>query len=212
MIRNIEKLAGGLERRLSGDLPGVNAQKQMAPSDRIRGIYPSAPNDKTSSGAVLILLYPVEGKIHTVLIQRPVYPGVHSNQISFPGGKSEKGDSSLVETAIRESEEEVGVSGKEIRFCGFLSPLFIPVSNIEVFPVVGILFSKPLFTPDPDEVCFIIEANIEELSNPEIIKRKKMEISGKVITIPYYQIMDFHIWGATAMIISEFLEIYSNLD
>jgi 8-oxo-dGTP pyrophosphatase MutT (NUDIX family) len=211
-MMGLVELAGVLERRLSGDLPGFRAHRRMAPSDRIRGMYPSAPNGETSRGAVLILLYPMAGRIHTVLIQRSEYPGVHSNQISFPGGKSEFSDKHIQDTAIREAEEEIGVSGNEIRICGLLSPLFIPVSNIEVTPVVGLLFSKPVFTPDPDEVCFIIEAGIDELANPAIIKQKNIEISGKVITIPYYQVKDFHIWGATAMIISEFLELYTSLN
>jgi len=201
-----------LERRLSGDLPGFRAHQRMAPSDRIRGIYPSAPNEETSRGAVLILLYPIADRIHTALMQRPEYPGVHSNQISFPGGKSESFDRHIQDTAIREAKEEIGVSGNDIRICGLLSPLFIPVSNIEVIPVVGFLFSKPVFIPDPEEVCFIIEAGIDELADPAIIKRKSMEISGKVISIPYYRVRDLHIWGATAMIISEFLELYSSLN
>jgi len=209
---DIVKFAEVLERRLSGDLPGFRAHQRMAPSDRIRDIYPSAPNEETSRGAVLILLYPIADRIHTVLMQRPEYPGVHSNQISFPGGKSEASDKHIQDTAIREAEEEIGVSGNDIRICGLLSPLFIPVSNIEVIPVVGFLFSKPVFTPDPDEVCFIIEAVIDELADPAIIKRKSMEISGKVISIPYYRVRDLHIWGATAMIISEFLETYSSLN
>ncbi len=209
---NINGLGDEFEKRLRGRLPGFRAHERMAPSDRTRGIYPSGPNEETSRGAVLILLYPKDNRLHTVLIQRPDYPGVHSNQISFPGGKSETGDKSIVETAIREAEEEVGVPGKKVRVCGSLSPLFIPVSNIEVMPVVGILFSKPFFTSDPDEVSFIIEAGIEEFTDPAIIRWKKIEVSGKIITIPYYPIRGFHIWGATAMIISEFTEIYSSLN
>ncbi len=203
-------LAVLLELRLRGKLPGVGVQERMAPSDRIHGKYPAKPNDETFSGAVLILLYPIENRIYTVMIQRPEYSGAHSNQVSFPGGKSEAGDQSITATAIREAEEEVGITGKKIRICGCLSPLFIPISNIEVTPVVGIQFSKPVFTPDPSEVSFIIETCMDELSDPSIIKEKSMEVSGQLITVPYYHYRGLHIWGATAMIISEFLEIYSN--
>ena len=209
---DMNDFAGLLELGLRGKLPGVEAQERMAPSDRIHGEYPAKPNADTFPGAVLILLYPIEDRIYTVMIQRPEYPGVQSNQISFPGGKRERGDKSMVETAIREAEEEVGISGNKIRVCGFLSPLFIPVSNIEVTPVVGIQFSRPVFTPDPAEVSFIIEAGMNELSDPSIKKEKSLEVHGQLITVPYYQFRDLHIWGATAMIISEFLDIYSNLN
>lgn len=209
---DMNDLAALLELRLREKLPGVRAQERMAPSDRIHGKYPCNPNDETSIGAVLILLYPIEGRIHTVMIQRPEYPGVHSNQISFPGGKSEAGDQSILQTAVREAEEEIGISGKEIRICGFLSPLFIPVSNIKVTPVVSVQSSKPVFTPDPAEVRFIIEADIDELADPSIIKQKSVVVSGKAITVPYYRIKDLHVWGATAMIISELLELYLQLD
>jgi len=197
--------------RLKGSLPGSEAHIKMAPSDRIRGIYPAKANGETTTGAVLILLYQKANRIRTVLMQRPAYPGAHSNQISFPGGKSERDDLSIRETAIREAEEEVGVSGNEIRICGTLSPIFIPVSNIEVTPVVAITCTEPAFEPDPAEVSFIIEATIQELADPVIIKTKKMEISGQVVTIPFYELRGLHIWGATAMIISEFLEVYTAL-
>ena len=208
---DLREVADRFELRLKGDLPGKDAHRKLAPSDRIHGRYPSEPNDKTSDGAVLILLYPKNTRIHTILIQRPDYPGAHSNQISFPGGKSEAGDKSILETAIRESEEEVGVTGKKIRLCGTLSPLFIPVSNILVKPVVGFSFTESTFTPDLNEVSFIIEAGLDELTDPSIIRQKKMEILGQDILIPFYDLRGFHIWGATAMIISEFLELYNKV-
>ncbi|UCG26684.1 MAG: CoA pyrophosphatase [Bacteroidales bacterium] len=126
----LEEILKRFEDRLHGELPGQDAHLKMAPSDRIRGIYPATPNNKTSQGAVLILLYAKEGSINTFLIKRPTYRGAHSDQISFPGGKSEKGDGSLINTAIREAEEEIGVVRGAIRIHGTLSPLFIPVSNI----------------------------------------------------------------------------------
>lgn len=207
----LEKIAERFEGRLKGDLPGMVAHHKLAPSDRIHGRYPSEPNDKTSDGAVLILLYLRNTQIHTALIQRPDYHGAHSNQISFPGGKSETGDKSILETAIRESEEEIGVTGKKIRLCGTLSPLYIPVSNILVNPVVGFSFSEPTFTPDSNEVSLIIEAGLDELMDPSTICQKNMEILGQDILVPFYDIRGFHIWGATAMIISEFLELYQEV-
>ena len=207
----LEKIAEKFEMRLKGELPGKEAHNKLAPSDRIHGRYPSEPNDKTSYGAVLILLYPKHNRIHTVLIQRPDYLGAHSNQISFPGGKSETGDKSILETATRESEEEIGVAGIKIRLCGMLSPLYIPVSNILVTPVVGFSFTEPIFAPDLNEVSFLIEMGIDELLDPSTIRQKNMEIFGQDILIPFYDLRGFHIWGATAMIISEFLELYQEV-
>lgn len=206
------KVADELEWRLKGELPGSKAHEKMAPSDRIHGIYPSIPNEKTIPGAVLILLYMKEGHLFTVLIQRPSYPGVHSDQVSFPGGKSERGDETLIDTAKREAEEEIGVLFHAINIRGTLSSVFIPVSNIMVTPFVGSISSPPVFKPNQQEVKFIIEAKISDLANICPVKMKKIKVRGQEIRVPFYELGDIHIWGATAMIISEFIEIYNSIE
>ena len=132
---------------------------------------------------------------------------MHSDQISFPGGKFEKGDKNLIDTALRESHEEIGVPVKDIRILGTLTPLFIPVSNIEVHPAVGYILYEPVFKPDKTEVKSIIETPLDYLLRPDIVKKKTTVIQNMNIQIPYYNFNGRHIWGATAMILSEFLEI-----
>lgn len=179
----------------------------MAPSERIHGVFPSEKNNLTQTGSVLILIFPQNNKINIVFIQRTTYAGVHSGQISFPGGKPEPGDKDLIDTALRETEEEIGVSAKDIRILGKLTPLFIPVSNIEVYPVVGCISYKPEFKPDKTEVKSIIEIPLDYLLRPDIVKKKTTVIQNTNIQIPYFNFNGRHIWGATAMILNEFLEV-----
>lgn len=179
----------------------------MAPSERIHGVFPSEKNNLTQTGSVLILIFPQNNKINIVFIQRTTYAGVHSGQISFPGGKPEPGDKDLIDTALRETEEEIGVSAKDIRILGKLTPLFISVSNIEVYPVVGCISYKPEFKPDKTEVKSIIEIPLDYLLRPDIVKKKTTVIQNTNIQIPYFNFNGRHIWGATAMILNEFLEV-----
>ena len=158
----------------------------------------------------MILLYPHENKIHTVFIQRPEYDGVHGGQISFPGGKRESSDPDLIYTAIRETSEEVGVDPAEISVISTLTPLYIPVSNILVTPVVGWMERRPEFKHQEEEVVFIIEADIKTLNNPSTIKTKPFEIRGEMIDIKYFDYKNFVIWGATAMILNELFVIIRN--
>lgn len=179
----------------------------MAPSERVHGVFPSEKNNLTQTGSVLILIFLKNNKINIVFIQRTTYAGVHSGQISFPGGKLEPGDKDLIDTALRETEEEIGVSAKDIRILGKLTPLFIPVSNIEVYPVVGSIPYKPYFKPDKSEVKRLIEIPLDYLLKPEIIEKKTIMIRNNKIVAPYFNFKRSHIWGATAMILNEFLEV-----
>jgi len=196
-----------LKPEFKKELPGKAIQYRMAPSERVHGVFPSEKNNLTQTGSVLILIFPKNKKINIVLIQRATYPGVHSDQISFPGGKFEKGDKDLIDTALRETKEEIGASVKDIRILGTLTPLFIPVSNIEVHPAVGCILYEPVFKPDKTEVKSIIETPLDYLLRPDIVKKKTTVIQNMTIQIPYFNFNGRHIWGATAMILSEFLEI-----
>jgi 8-oxo-dGTP pyrophosphatase MutT (NUDIX family) len=191
------------EEMLKG-LPGTKAHWYMA-SYRILKNFPLTPESDSTVAAVLILLYPYEGSIYTIFIQRPDYNGVHGGQISFPGGKKETSDKNIIQTAIRETHEETGINRSEIKVIGTLTPLFIPVSNIEVNPVVGWTDKKPSFHPHPGEVDFIIEADIKRLLDPSIVKTKPFKIRGELIDIRYFDYSDNVIWGATAMILHELL-------
>jgi 8-oxo-dGTP pyrophosphatase MutT (NUDIX family) len=196
-----------LKTEIEKGLPGSQVQWQMASSDRFVKEFPKKVSDDAGVAAVLILLYPHNNSIQTVLMQRHDYKGVHGGQISLPGGKQEPGDKDLIETAIRETKEETGIDPATISIIGTLTPLYIPVSNIIVNPVVGWTKKKPLFNHRPEEVVFLFDADIRKLLDPLIIKIKPFEIRGEKINVKYFDYEGHVIWGATAMILHEFLTL-----
>ena len=201
-----------LEKRLQQPLPGISAQLKMSSRARIQKLTKfSRPADPLRS-SVLILLYPFDGRIKLVLMLRPEYSGIHSGQISLPGGKFEDGDDSLVNTALREAQEEIGIDPVLIRIIGQLTELYIPPSNFMVTPVVGYQTSQPEFTADPKEVARIIEINADDLLDIQNIRRKKIKLKlGFTLMVPAYFIDGNIIWGATAMILSEFSELAAEI-
>ena len=206
----MNEFADLLKKEIHKGLPGSEIQWQMASSDRMLKDFPRTPGKDARIAAVLILLYPYNGSIYTVLMQRPDYDGVHSGQISFPGGKKESSDENIIQTALRETNEETGVDSETISVINTLTPLFIPVSNIIVTPVVGLVKERPAFNHQPEEVVYLIEADIRRFLDPSIIKHKPFEIRGEVIDIKYYDYDGNVIWGATAMILHELLTIIRN--
>ncbi|MBN1416686.1 MAG: CoA pyrophosphatase [Bacteroidales bacterium] len=196
-----------LKKELEKPLPGNKTQMLMAPS-LMRSPESGIP---IRDSGVLLLLYPINSKWFTVFIKRTEYGGIHSGQISFPGGKVEKGDISLIDTALRESYEEIGIYPDKVEILGKLTPLHIPVSNYKVLPVVGYSPQRPCFSADPKEVEHIIEAEIGLLRKRETVKKESLILSGVAVSVPYYDVNGHHIWGATAMILSEFLEVAKSL-
>jgi len=193
---------------LGRKLPGEQAQSRMAPSYRGRISSPRKPVD----AAVLALLYPSAfgGKLNLVFIKRNEYDGPHSAQISFPGGARDAGDLSLADTAIRETREELGIRGK-IELLGSLTPLHIPVSNFMVHPKVGWMEDIPEFFPDPSEVQYVVEASLDTLLDPLNHESERLYHHEMPIEAPYYRVGEEKIWGATAMILSELLQLATSL-
>lgn len=198
-----EKLRDSLLR----ELPGTDVQWEMASSDRRMKDYPRSGGAGSLKGAVMILLYPHMGRLCTLFMQRPLYQGVHSGQISFPGGKWESGDKNLTETALRETGEETGIDSNEIEILGTLTPLHIPVSNITVTPVVGYIPFRPLFTPQKSEVVFLIEAELDFFMGTDGVREKEMEIRNTPVMVKYYDFKGHIIWGATAMMLHELIVV-----
>lgn len=192
-----------LEEQLRKTLPGTESHNKMS----VRGRKAEFFDQKPSKGSVLILLFRELSKINILLIKRAEYSGPHSNQVSFPGGKIEEGDSGAVHTALREAHEETGVHPEKIRILGKLTPLYIPVSNFTVTPFVGYTGQVPEFIPDPREVKYIITVPLSRLLRKETVCAKRIELPGLDIEAPCYTIDGEHIWGATAMIMAEFLDI-----
>jgi 8-oxo-dGTP pyrophosphatase MutT (NUDIX family) len=203
----MKSFAARLKTEILKGLPGTEVQWALASSDRMIRGFPKVPRADTTEAAVMILLYPKNDLIHTAFIQRPAYDGVHGGQISFPGGKKEPADHDSKDTAIREASEEIGVNPSEINLINTLTPLYIPVSNIIVTPVVGWMERQPVFTRQEEEVVFIIEADIRTLTDSSIIKIKPFKIRGEMIDVKYFDYKENVIWGATAMILHELLTI-----
>lgn len=193
-----------LKIRFQQPLPGEDAQFLMSPfgRQRIQQIDPEKYNPRKS--AVLILLFPEQDSIRTILIQRPVYTGVHSGQVAFPGGKFEETDTDLQQTALRETFEEVGVPANTVEIIGKLTDLYINPSNFLVSPYIGFVSELPDFIMDAYEVQKIITVDLFSLNDIRIQSEKTItHSSGYKIKTPYYEIESLTVWGATAMIISE---------
>jgi 8-oxo-dGTP pyrophosphatase MutT (NUDIX family) len=208
----MRRFANILRTEIKKGLPGTEIQWQMASSDRMVRNFPRTPGPDAKVAAVLILLFPDKGSVHTVLMQRPDYKGVHGGQISFPGGKKEPSDKNIIHTAIREANEETGVKQEDISVIDTLTPLFIPVSNMIVTPVVGWTKCKPEFRHHAGEVVFLIYAEIKRLLDSSVVKTKPMDIHGEVLNVKYYDHDGNIIWGATAMMLHELLTIIRRAD
>ena len=198
-----------LRQRLTEPLPGAEAHRKMAARSRLR--MSLQPNERTRKSAVLIVFYPYQGSIFLPLILRPIYDGVHAGQMAFPGGRMERTDESLVRTALREAQEEVGIRVSDVKVLGQLTELYIPPSNFFVLPVVGVLPYKPDFYPDPREVDRVVEVGLDELMDKTIIGENAVEVRGAIIDAPFYHIQEFKVWGATAMMISELLTVIDSI-
>ncbi|MFI5135961.1 MAG: NUDIX hydrolase [Chitinophagales bacterium] len=186
----------------------------MAPVGRLTiDQYRELRKNDPKQSAVLICMYPLNKSVYTALILRPPEQGVHSDQVSFPGGAFEDADQSLEQTALREVSEEIGIDPFTVELLGRLTPVYIPVSNYLVQPVVGFMMNQPKFNLNKSEVRRIIEADCGEFLN-EVNKGKHFFKSGMGIEIeaPYYEIQQQKIWGATAMILSELEVILRELD
>jgi len=204
-----------LKQRLKGNLPGLKAQVEMAPhlqdTDLIKYFEKKNLTESRPSG-VLILIYPHKNELYIPLMLRPQYGGTHGGQVSFPGGKMENIDGNLTETALREAEEELGIPSSKVKILGTISELFISASNFNVLPVVGYLDHRPDFRIDKREVVQVIETPISVLADSGIIKEKPIRVStGHLLQAPYYDVNNHTVWGATAMMLSEFLTIYKDL-
>jgi 8-oxo-dGTP pyrophosphatase MutT (NUDIX family) len=207
-----QQAIGLLAERLSADLPGWKAQIKMAPLWRIQEMArnPVFPTD-AKVACVLALLHLQDGVWKIILMERTVNPrDRHSGQVSFPGGRYEESDGDLVNVAIREAEEEIGVAAAHIRIAGQLTSLYIPVSNFLVHPFIGILdLDQPEFRLQTGEVEQLLMPPVHWLAHPDAIKTTDVTAGNgmPLKDVPYFDIEGRVVWGATAMILSEFLSL-----
>ena len=193
---------------LARPLPGVAAQVRLAPPYRIEQLYQAPPADARPAG-VLILLYPRDGALRFLLTRRTDEVESHKGQISLPGGAQEDGES-LLDTALREAREEVGVTVEPSAVLGSLSPVFIPPSGFLITPYVAALPDRPHFVVTHREVAELIEAPLAALFDPSIVRRETWTLRGAEVEVPFFQIGPHQVWGATAMVLSEFAAAISD--
>ena len=195
-----------LERRLSGPKPGLVSQLKMVPDHRRHEKTFQEIGDSCHRAGVLLLLYPWQGRLHVVLTRRTAKVAHHQAQISFPGGQQDSHESPL-EAALRETLEELDVAPSSVRVLGELTPLYVPPSNYCIYPVVAAADSRPDFRPSPHEVAEVLEIPLDHLLDAKNTRREVWPLRGLDVNVPFYLFQDHKIWGATAMIMAELLDL-----
>lgn len=193
-----------LESRLKESLPGPDAWRRMMPEGRLLEM---PPDTIPVQSAVLVLFIEKEERLYLLLIRRSEDGKIHGGQIGFPGGRSEPTDTDLWFTALREAQEETGITLASIERLGQLSPLYIPHSNFIVHPFVGFTAHPQLFRRQKEEIDEILLIPYSCFFNPNCLTNSVFETLRGPVTAPCFTIADIRIWGATAMIISELLSI-----
>lgn len=196
------------------ELPGFDAtaaHRQMAMIGRL-GKRPRLLPGRPRVGAVLCLLYPHLDGLHVLLTKRPDRLRDHSGQIAFPGGKVDAGETPAA-AALRETCEEVGICSDVIRLIGPLTPIYIPPSDFEVHPFIGYAPQRPTFHPNPVEVELVLEPSLRALLDPHTRKQEKRTFPQwpLPLTVPYFDVDGHKVWGATAIMLSEFLGRWQQL-
>lgn len=184
----------------------TTAHEKMMPFGGAGRRLPADPA-QVRIGAVLLLLYCRNQEMYLVLTRRREDLQSHAGQISLPGGRQE-GVETLFEAALRETEEEIGVSSTAVSFVGQLSPIYVPPSGFLVHPFIGWYKAKqqPTFRPSLDEVAEIIEVPVRELLDPATAVTEAWDFHGSQVMVPYFAVQGHKVWGATAIMLSEFVE------
>lgn len=198
-----------LKYRLQEPLPGFEAHIKMAPSVDDKPFRNFTPSDNFKSSSVLVLLIDSVNP-EVLLTLRSSIIKSHSGQISFPGGRAEKNETPI-QTAIRETFEETGIIIKEKHIIGQLSKLFVPPSNNLIQPVIAYLDSKPELHINPDEVEETFYISLESISNDNLLKTEKKMLDKYLVDFPFWDVHSTTpLWGATAMILSELVDLYKS--
>ncbi len=201
-----------LKVALAKPLPGSYAHELVMPEHR-KGMLQSPYEMSAQLSSVAILFFPGNNGVpNIVFIKRVEYKGVHSGQISFPGGKSEKSDKDLYETAYRELFEEIGVERQSCETLGLLTELFVPPSNFIINPVVTAMQEVPILKMDPREVAEILTVPFDFFMESNAVSMNEVITSDMMsLKVPGYLVNNHIIWGATAMILSELLQVVKNI-
>jgi len=184
----------------------------MAPEVRIKELKEGFTSRKTPKKAgVMALFYPNSiGITHLLLILRKTYPGVHSDQVGFPGGKAEHSDRDILDTALRETHEEVGAHPDHVKVIRSLTKIFIPPSNFEVQPFIGLYNGARPFVAQESEVEALVEVSLADFMDERNLITQNLTTSyANNIEVPAFSLNGYTVWGATAMMLNEIKEIFS---
>lgn len=204
---NAPVILDDIQRALALPRLGRSAQMKMSPQPRPGDVFPLPPEINPKEAGVLILLYPHADHLHFFLTKRTDTVETHKGQISLPGGSRENGEA-LRETAVRETSEELGIPVDSIQVIGeALTPVYIPVSGFRATPFVAFTPARPNLTASAHEVVEVIETPLETLIDDATIVEEDWQIRGYSVHVPYFAINGHKVWGATAMILSEFREL-----
>jgi 8-oxo-dGTP pyrophosphatase MutT (NUDIX family) len=191
---------------LKNELPGEESHRKMLPPGRSL-VIPDEPGSPVTPSGVLLVIYPENEELFTCLIKRQSTLTHHAGQVAFPGGKMEHKDSGVLQAAIRETSEEIGIKNEKIQILGALSPLFIPVSGFLIYPFVAWYAFKPPFSINREEVSkLILFPLLDHLGNGKTTHVFMETHTGK-LNVPAILFENEIIWGATAMILTEFLDL-----
>jgi 8-oxo-dGTP pyrophosphatase MutT (NUDIX family) len=196
-----------LKINLGKPLPGLEVQYQMAPVTKMEQLVYNHNDSPPKESSVLVLLYPEAKETMLVIMKRAVDHSVHSGQLSFPGGQAEPFDKDVVATALRETNEELGIDSNLVHVLGTLTPVYISPSNFNVIPVVGYMDVKPVFSIN-EEVEKVFSVAVSELMKPDA--KKIRQVTTRYVTrleVPCYMVEGEILWGATAMMIRELMEL-----
>lgn len=202
--QSLPPILAELRLALSHQLPGLAAQLQMAPVYRAEMLRNRVPPPEPREAGVLVLLYPREGRLYFPLTRRTDTVESHKGQISLPGGAREANES-LLETALRETCEELCVCPDDWNVIGPLTPLYIPPSGFLISPFVAYTPTLPPFNPEPIEVAELIETPLDLLLDAATVKQEEWNLRGTRVEVPFFHIFGHKVWGATAMVLSELI-------
>jgi 8-oxo-dGTP pyrophosphatase MutT (NUDIX family) len=195
-----------LRERLQGTLPGLDAQLRFAPTPPRPGWRPGDMPADARRAAVLVLLYPLDNDVAVPLTVRASGLARHAGQISLPGGAADEGET-LAQAALRETSEEIGVDPATVRVLGELTPVHVLVSGFTLHPVVGVTDERPAFIAAPGEVDEIVEVPVADLRDASRIRRGTRVREGVAVEYPYFDLRGHQVWGATAMVLGEFITL-----
>jgi len=199
-----------IRKHLAYRLPGEDAHIPMSPGGRGRSSEAKKIAVNYQESAVALVIYEKHDELKGILTERSPYRGAHSGEVCLPGGKKEDFETDLKQTAIRECVEEIGLKYEGFDLLGKLTPVFIPVSNFSVQPYVFHYTEPPVFIPNIREVAEIFSFPLRQLFEKDIIKRTRIELAGRRVLddIPYFDINNKVVWGATALILHEFKHLF----